>query len=113
MSEKPDVVHSLISLTGPELYYHCYLMCPRSDLDKVSNWAYNRLMDQAEEMHVPVFPAICHTVPLEGPTIARIREFLSVSPQAAKLLKEATDHHMSMWYSPVDYPENEWLMAIH
>ena len=109
----PKLVHSLISLSGPVLTFHAYLVCISELRQQCAEKTYNVLMDAAEEIGVPVFPAICDTVPLEDDTAAQIRASITHLPNVAEKLRTMTDFLVAVWYVGSDAPENVWLMAIH
>ena len=110
---KSDAIHSLLSIAGPQLTFHGYLMCERERLDEQAEWVLNMLFDRAQTLDSIVVPMACHTVPLTEKTIAEIRAVLSQDPEAATVLGKATTQHVSLFHLPTNHPVNKWLMEIH
>ena len=108
-----DLVHSLISLGGPTLTFHAYLVCVPERRQQNAERTYNVLMDVADETGVPVWPNICDTVSLSEDTAAQIRATIEHLPNVKEKLRTMTDFLVVIWYEKSDAPKNEWLMAIH
>jgi hypothetical protein len=75
--------------------------------------AVNKLVEVTEE-HIqgPYAPMVLGT-PLTVAGTKAVRKHVARNPEAAKLMKEATDFHMTIWGMADKDPDCERLMELH
>jgi hypothetical protein len=105
--------HYLISVPlGRDAYFHTYLMTNnKRDVEPATS----KMMEEAEKMigHPVPLPVVLMTGPLRKQDVAVVHEAVNRDPEVAKVLKRATDYHLSIWFMTNKDPMYKKLLELH
>ena len=104
--------HYLLSLPIHQIGFtmHCYVMSNDKDAIQVAG---NKLLEVTEQHVKGPYAQMILATPLTAAGAKTVRAHVAQNSEAKKLMKEATDFHLTIWGMAAADPDCAKLMALH